>query len=103
VSQSYILIVGEPTDVGIDALKLYGPYDDESLAIEEAQETLALQPDDHWWVCKLLDPPRNPKPRNCPHCGIQFDAARKARGVNRVYCTEACKAKAYRLRLKEKK
>jgi hypothetical protein len=37
--------------------------------------------------------------RQCRHCGVWFDLSPKAARVDKVFCTEACKARAYRRRL----
>lgn len=37
--------------------------------------------------------------RQCRHCGTWFDLSPKAARVDKVFCTEACKARAYRQRL----
>lgn len=37
--------------------------------------------------------------RQCRHCGAWFDLSPKAARADKVFCTDACKAKAYRHRL----
>jgi hypothetical protein len=40
--------------------------------------------------------------RKCRHCGTWFDLSPKAARIDKVFCTEACKARAYRRRLAKK-
>jgi hypothetical protein len=37
--------------------------------------------------------------RKCRHCGTWFDLSPKAARIDKVFCSEACKARAYRRRL----